>query len=667
MPSSRRSSLCSLAIVLVVAGCASASSPTPDGTFGQPDLSSVPLASPIAATPSLMTSSPGTIAAGYEHTCVLTSQGGVRCWGANDHGQLGNGTRSTYGDAISSAVDVSGFTSGAKAVTAGGVHSCALTDLGGVRCWGSNEYGQLGDGTTRDSAVPVEVDGLSSGVAAVSAGWSSTCALTTDGGVMCWGHNVFGGLGDGTTIDRHVPVSVVGLDHGVRAIAVGGLHACAVRNDGSVACWGDGQADGSDDGLSLVPVDIAGVGADVVVISAAMNSTCSLTSAGQIVCWGPAYPPPIGATPPPRFSTVDVSQLAGRIQAIVITEIGGCALSDVGAVGCWSQAGTATVVEGLASDIVGVAIGGMHQCAVASSGEVSCWGSNGSGQLGTMTRCSTSSVPVNVRLEGDPAPAPTTAPTWSPTGRIEHPTGSSDVVLRLDIGPDVAVGELEGDLFQPGPEFTLYGDGTAIFRHDADTPISPDGPIVRAAPFMAAELVDADVQSLLLFALGEGGLADACDVYPTLDVDNSISVAVEVHADGIDRRVDLGGSGALDQLVDRLAGYDPGTDVQTRVWTGDRYWGHLFEAGSAIDIGLLPRPDDAGFVDWPWSTFEPADFEGVEGGWIGGPRRVMSADEAAILGLSDDGGVVRRLYLVGPDGSTIYAFSLWPMLPDEAS
>jgi hypothetical protein len=97
----------------------------------------------------------------------------------------------------------------------------------------------------------------------------------------------------------------------------------------------------------------------------------------------------------------------------------------------------------------------------------------------------------------------------------------------------------------------------------------------------------------------------------------------------------------------------------------DRYWGSLLEAAPHIESGVLPRPQDAGSAAWPWPGIAPADFTGLEDVLLG--RRGMSAQEAAVLGLSDNGGLVQRIYLVGPDRRTIYSFSLWPMVPDEVA
>ena len=136
------------------------------------------------------------ISAGERHTCALTTSGGVKCWGQNHDGQLGDGTRK---DKVT-PVDVTGLTSGVTSITTGWRHTCALTKPGGVKCWGNNHDGQLGDGTENDSPTAVDVSGLTSGVKAIAAGAQHSCALTPASAV-CWGDNEDGQLGDGTTTD----------------------------------------------------------------------------------------------------------------------------------------------------------------------------------------------------------------------------------------------------------------------------------------------------------------------------------------------------------------------------------------------------------------------------------------------------------------------------------
>jgi alpha-tubulin suppressor-like RCC1 family protein len=141
------------------------------------------------------------ITTGSSHTCAVTTAGGVKCWGYNGYGQLGDGTI-TY---RTTPVDVSGLTSGVASIVAGSYHTCAVTIAGGMKCWGRNNYGQLGDGTTTNRTTPVDVSGLTSGIASAAAGSYHSCAVTTAGGMKCWGWNGNGQLGDGTLTDRTAP------------------------------------------------------------------------------------------------------------------------------------------------------------------------------------------------------------------------------------------------------------------------------------------------------------------------------------------------------------------------------------------------------------------------------------------------------------------------------
>lgn len=331
--------------------------------------------------------------------CVITDTGGVKCWGSGTGGELGNGGTSNS----SSAVAVSGLSSGVVSVSVGNYHGCALLDTGGVKCWGANNYGQLGDGTTTTRTSPVSVSGLTSGVSSISVGSGTSCAVLTSGALKCWGRNDQGQIGDGTTTHRNTPTTVSGLSSGVKLVGVGNLHACATLISGGAKCWGDSGSGELGDGQrvpSTTPVSVYGLTEVVSAISSGGPFTCILLSTGEMKCWGSNSNGQIGAGSGSNYhpAPVTVSGLSSGVTAIATGNNHACALLNTGGMKCWGYNGTGHIgdgtttnrttpvnVSGLTTGVSAISAGSNATCAALSSGDVKCWGDNTRGTLGDGT------------------------------------------------------------------------------------------------------------------------------------------------------------------------------------------------------------------------------------------------------------------------------------------
>lgn len=289
----------------------------------------------------------------------------------------------------------------ATQVTAGYDHTCAVTSTHKVKCWGENDVGQLGDGTRKDRHTPVTVRGLSNAVA-VTTGSGHTCALTDAGTVKCWGENNNGQLADGTHTERHTPVTAVGLT-GITAIAAHMFSTCAVTRAGAVICWGDNTWTDllPGGGASLPPTAIPGL-TNVTAIAAGDRRTCVLTATGTVECWTWAY-----ASAPDRNIPTTVAGIS-HATAIATSGSHSCALISGGTVKCWGENGKGQLGDGTTTDrnvpvtvhgIVdarAITVGAFHSCAALRNGTVKCWGGNYYGQLGGATKVKTSRIPLAV-------------------------------------------------------------------------------------------------------------------------------------------------------------------------------------------------------------------------------------------------------------------------------
>ncbi len=396
------------------------------------------------------------ISAGLVHSCALLNRGGLKCWGGNTFGQLGLGDTNNRGDrgsemgSLLPAVKL-GTGRVAVAVAAGNEHTCALLSDGGVKCWGRNNYGQLGfndvanannwgDGPNEmgDDLPDVEL-GTNRTALSISAGEAHTCAVLDNFSIKCWGRNSHGqlGLGDadhrGDSVDEMgdaLPEVSLGSGRTALAVRAGAFHTCALLDDNSVKCWGrntDGElgqgdaswrGDGSDEmGDNLLAVNL-GTGLSVRSLEVDGGHACVILNTGALKCWGANAQGELGYGDANNWGTSitemgdnlsSVKLGTGRtVKAVVVGDYHSCALLDDDTVKCWggnssgqlglgdtdnrgddigemaslSEVELGNVSETERLTVVALMAGEAHTCALFAGETLKCWGANASGQLG---------------------------------------------------------------------------------------------------------------------------------------------------------------------------------------------------------------------------------------------------------------------------------------------
>lgn len=356
------------------------------------------------------------ISAAGDHTCAVLAGGAVRCWGKADYGVLGYGNAEHIGDneAPYSVGDVD-VGAAVQQVSTSGLNTCALLTDGTVRCWGAVHMGILDAAATDivgDDETPASRPAIDFGQPAVqvSVGTMHACALLADKSVICWGQNENGELGIGSTRDQ-VPASEsqpVDLGGPVRSISVGTSITCAVLEDGGVPCWGGGITGGLGYGnmeavgdnetpASVGPVSL---GAPAHAVAVGRFDRCAILDCGEMRCWGfnrfgsagIAPGDPIGDDELP--DSVPFVDAGGPVKRVSVgTEIAdqrSCAVLFDDTVRCWGwQWGNSEDPRPVAANaidlggaVVDVTVGDTHACALLEQGAVRCWGSGTEGQLG---------------------------------------------------------------------------------------------------------------------------------------------------------------------------------------------------------------------------------------------------------------------------------------------
>ncbi|MFM6930498.1 MAG: RCC1 domain-containing protein [Bdellovibrio sp.] len=400
------------------------------------------------------------IATGFRHTCGITNTNVLKCWGDNSKGELGDGT--TTNSTTPKVITVAGVTFAKVAAggyNGGGYHTCAISTDGDLYCWGSNSKGELGDNTTTDNATPGLIDSGTK-YALVKLGGYSTCGITTTGVLKCWGSNASGLLGDGTLVATRLVPTTIDAGQNYLDVAISDVSTCGVTSSNKMKCWGDNTyynlgnwtktgsrlpiaIDSNENyssvfvnggALNAAPSSACGVtttgglkcwgnnnGQMVFENSSRFNSIrqisqsltfskfsvgefsmCGITPSNSLYCWGANNTGQVGdrtqinrdyavlIDPNTKYSMVDVGSSSNSS-----TDTGyACAITTTNELKCWglndnSKLGDGTTTTKMKPKVIDygvqystVSVGSIHTCAVTTDGILKCWGANAKGQLG---------------------------------------------------------------------------------------------------------------------------------------------------------------------------------------------------------------------------------------------------------------------------------------------
>lgn len=378
-------------------------------------------------TPTIVAGEWSKVAAGGSHTCAIRSDGALRCWGDNEFGQLGNGL-SGFGES-SSLPDVVNSAVNWTDITAGSNFTCGIKLDGTLWCWGQNYFGQIGQGDsggqdTHDLPTQIGTETQWRSVKASGTG-DHVCAYKQDDSFWCWGDNGYGQLGEGSVVDGTNQYSLVPVpvnpDTDWASISLGYYHSCAIKENGSLWCWGDNTDGTVGDGSQLdksIPVQV-GSDLDWKQVSANSEHTCAVKTTGSLWCWGNNGGDDIlGLGPIASFTVLPSPQQLGTDtdwEKVSTGTTHSCALKTNGSIYCWgngasgrlAQDSTDTADKDIPVPIISsqawlsVSAGYMHTCAVATDNSLWCWGSNSNGATGQGTSSSSLYLPAPVGLDMD--------------------------------------------------------------------------------------------------------------------------------------------------------------------------------------------------------------------------------------------------------------------------